>query len=136
MGYVKSEMAASTTYYECFNNKLDELLGELSRTFTEMSDIKILRNGLTFARTLDLKMPQSMFDRHVTPAYEKRIIDEDEQFFLHEEDYHAIASEHGVDLDIIGQLKSIWKDLDGENKQAIWKYLKVLVLLNRKCKSG
>jgi hypothetical protein len=123
----------SSTYIECFNNKLDEFLKDLVSTFPEMNDIKVLRNGLQLAKTIDPKLPQSVFNEHVVDVYEQRILDKDENFFL-EEECHNIANKHGLDLDIMSKLKDIWTQLDKDNKEVIWKYLHVLVLLNRKCK--
>lgn len=122
-----------TTYYESFNNKLGEFLNDLIATFPEMNDLKVLKTGLQLAKTIDLKMPQKVFDEHVAGVYEQQILEKDEQFFL-AQDYHHVASVHGIDLDIISKLKHIWTTLDSENQTVIWKYLHVLILLNRKCK--
>lgn len=127
----------SIVYFENFNAKLDEFLKDLLSTFPEMNDIKVLRSGLQLAKTMDIKMPQTFFDKHVASLYEQKIIEQDEQFFLNE-DYTQLLSQqvngHAIDLDIVGKLKQIWGTLDVENKCVIWKYLHVLVLLNRKCK--
>ena len=104
-------MTTSMIYFECFNNKLDELLSELVVTFPEMTDLKVLKNGLNLAKTLDVKMAQNIFNQHVANTYETQILNQDEHFFLNE-DYEEITLKHGVDLDIIKKLKSIWKELE------------------------
>lgn len=123
-----------STYIDCFNNKLNEFLRDLCNSFPDMSDLKVLKNGLQLAITIDPRMPQNVFNMHVASTYEKKIIEKDEAFFL-QENYDTIAVQHGVDLDIIGKLKGIWATLNDENKDIIWKYLHVLVLLNKKCQS-
>jgi SMC interacting uncharacterized protein involved in chromosome segregation len=124
---------AVSTYHICFNNKLDEFLKELHETFPNFHDFKVLRNGLNIAKTLDEKMPQSLFNEYVARDYETFILQQDEQFFL-THDYKAEVDQYSIDLDIVGKLKEIWGSLDEENKEAAWKYMKVLVLLNNKCK--
>ena len=126
-------MAEVMTYYESFNNKLNEFLNDLHTTFPEMTDIKVLKSGLQFAKTMDVKMAQTMFDKHVAAKYEDQILKQNETFFLNET-YTHIANAHGIDLDIIGRLKDVWSTMDDSNREIIWKYLKVLVLLNKKCK--
>lgn len=126
-------MCTASTYHVCFNNKLDEFLRDLHDTFPDLHDFKVLRNGLTLAKNLDEKMPQKFFDEYVANEYEGFIIKQDEQFFL-EHDYKKVVDEYSVDLDIVGKLKEVWSTLDDDNKDVVWKYMKVLVLLNRKCK--
>jgi hypothetical protein len=122
----------SMTYYECFNNKLDEFLKDLTNTFPDLKDIKLLRNGVNIAKVADMKLPQQVFDQTVALKYEKQILEKDENFFMNE-DYTEVLSTHGVDFNLVPQLKEVWKSLDESNKDAVWKYMQVLVLLNKKC---
>ena len=124
----------SKTYNECFNKKLEEFLKDLIECFPEMKDIKLLRSGIQLAKTMDVTLPQKVFDEHVHDAYEHKILNKDEGFFMNE-NYQHIIDTHGLDLDIVSKIKSIWNNLEERNKEVIWKYLQVLVLLNRKCKS-
>jgi hypothetical protein len=122
-------------YIECFNKKLQEFITELIECFPQMKELKMLRSGLQLAVTMEPYLPQKVFDEHLHDVYENSILDKDENFFLNE-DYQHIVDTRGIDLDIISTIKNMWKDLDTNNKEAIWKYLQVLVLLNRKCKSA
>jgi hypothetical protein len=122
----------SMTYYECFNNKLDEFLKDLTNTFPDLKDIKLLRNGVNIAKVADMKLPQQVFDQTVALKYEKQILEKDENFFMNE-DYTEVLSTHGVDFNLVPQLKEVWTSLDESNKDAVWKYMQVLVLLNKKC---
>lgn len=127
-------MTQVATYYTAFNNKLVEFVSDLSNTFPEMHDLKVLKSGIQLAKTVDIKMPRQVFNEHVADVYEQQILDKNEDFFL-KEDYSHITQAHGLDIDIVSKLKEIWGTLDQENRNIIWKYLEVLVLLNRKCKS-
>jgi hypothetical protein len=127
-------MAESKTYYECFNNKLEEFLSDLDSSFPDIKDLKVVKSGLKLARTMDVKLPQTFFHEHVISKYEEQIINKDEEFFI-SKDYKYDAQTHGIDLDVVSKIKDIWKTLTDDDKEAIWKYLHVLIVLNRKCRS-
>jgi hypothetical protein len=120
------------TYFECFNEKLKEFLNDLVSAFPELKHLSVMKNGLNLAINLDVKLPQKIFNDNIRENYETRIVNKDEQFFL-SEDYEHIANKHNLDLDIVSKLKGIWKTLDADNKEVIWKYLQVLVVLNKRC---
>lgn len=124
----------SLTYFECFNTKLDEFLKDLNVAFPELADVKVLRNGLKLATALDKKMPQIYFNQNIANVYEKHILNKNEDFLLNH-DYADLTTDktNGIDLDIVGKIKQLWCQMDEENKEAVWKYLQVLVLLNKKC---
>ena len=124
----------TTTYHECFNAKLDEFLKDLIDCFPGMKDIKLLKSGLQLSRTMDITLPQKVFNEHIHDIYENNILNKDESFFMNE-NYQHIVDTHGLELDVISKIKTMWTDLSVNNKDVIWKYLQVLVLLNRKCKS-
>ena len=127
-------------YLENFNNKLGEFLGELSDTFPELGDLKLLKTSFMMMRNLSERTTQRIFDTHVAIPFGDKINRKDESFFLNY-DYTDVVSSiapTSVDaeqsMDIIGKLKSIWHTLDAVNKDVIWKYLAVLMFLNNKCK--
>jgi hypothetical protein len=68
----------------------------------------------------------------MTTEYEAKIMAKDENFFIHA-DMTELANTQGFDIDIISRLKSIWGTLNESDKEAIWKYIQLLVLLNKKC---
>jgi hypothetical protein len=126
-------------YLENFNNKLGEFLGELADTFPEINDLRLLKSSFSLMRNLSERTPQKMFDAHVAGPFGDKINRRDESFFLNF-DYTDVVASIAVDsseaeqgLDIIGKLKTIWHTLDATNKDAIWKYLTVLMFLNGKC---
>lgn len=123
---------SSLTYYECFNSKLEEFIKDLTSTFPQFNDLKVLKTGIQLAKTMDVKAPQRMFNQYMSEDYAQKVLNKDEGFFL-AEDYNHIAANEGIDVDIIPQIKKLWGSLEPQDKDAIWKYLQVLVLLNRKC---
>lgn len=123
---------SATAYFECFNNKMYEFLEDLSVCFPEIRDINLLKNGFQLARTIDMQMPRGVFNEHIAAKYESKILNKDEEFLM-SNDYSDELKEHNVDMDVISRIKGIWGSLDDKDKDAIWKYLQVLVLLNKKC---
>ena len=124
--------------FESFNNKLDEFLNDLITTFSEIKDFRTLKTSIVFAKSINIKLPQQIFNDFVVAKYGDQIRDRNEQFFLNH-DYSEVVSSFamtGIDsasLDIIGKLKSIWQELSDCNKDVIWKYLSVLLVLNNRC---
>lgn len=128
-------------YHESFNAKLEEFIKDLSSTFPEFSDLRTLRTSFILAKNMNAKLPQQLFKIYVEEKFGEQIMAKDEGFFM-EHDYKEImddaksSSIPGFDptsVDIVGQLKSIWKDMTKENKDVVWKYLTVLTYLSGKC---
>jgi hypothetical protein len=123
---------ADSKYFECFNTKLIEFLSDLSTSFPVMTDLKTMKSGLNLAINMDYKLPQRVFNQHLNETLETMILNKDEAFLL-ENNYQHIVESHSIDVDIIYTLKNMWKSLNDSDKEAIWKYLQLLVLLNKKC---
>ena len=131
--------SATLRYYESFNTKLEEFIGDLSATFPELNDIKSIKTSFVFAKSMNPRMPQQLFKSYVADKFGEKIMARDEGFFL-EHDYKDVLDDSGMisgfdksSVDIIGQLKTMWKDMSTVNKDAVWKYLAVLVYLSDKC---
>jgi hypothetical protein len=123
-----------------FNDRLHEFLNELVTTFPEIKDLKLLRSSFTLLKNIDASAPQKMFNTHVVQRFGDKIRQRDESFFLTYDYTDVVNDIPGVEanqsLDIVGHLKDIWHALDSTNKDAIWTYLAVLLLLNNKCQSS
>lgn len=122
-------------YYEAFNTKLIEFVNDLMETFPEIkADLIGIKHGVNMVKNIDPKVPQVFFNDHVAAKYETQLMNRDEQFFLdHDYSQEVTRLVHGFNLDVIGKLKYIWRDLDNDNQDTIWKYIHVLLALNRKC---
>lgn len=125
---------AALVYYEAFNNKLVELLNDMISTFPGLADDMItLKHGVSVIRNIDPSVPQTFFNDHVAKQYESQVLDKDEAFFLQHDYTNDVKLIHGFNIDIIGKLKTVWKDMNDTNKESVWKYMHVLLALNRKC---
>lgn len=114
-------------YHEVFNKKLIEFVDDLVSSFNGLEDFVVYKNLLNACVLVDKTAPQVMFHQTVVIPYEQHIKEKNESFLLNET-YNV-----GVDQGIVDKLKGIWKSLDTENKDVIWKYMQVLVVLNKKC---
>jgi hypothetical protein len=111
-----------------FNSKLIGFFEDLAETFPEEKDIKSALEMLQFAKKSTPKMILDMFVEYVQKPLHDSIMNEDENAII----AFARAS-------IVSQFNEIspalmifdkhWATLSDANRQAIWKHLKVLVLL-------
>jgi len=108
-----------------FNNKLEEMLLDVSRVAPEFQEYKtFLDVGLNMNKTIAI----DMFSKYA-PKYESYILKKDETYFLNE-----TYDDDDTQFDMVDKIKKIWCTLSKENKEAIWKYLQVLILLQKKYK--
>lgn len=111
-----------------FNKIIKEFLAELINLLPEQKDISIFKGHISIVEMMNETKIIKSFIEHVYP-YKKGILEKDEDFFLdqgnfkHENDYLS-ESIH---------LKELWKNnLSKENKEIVWKYFQVLIILSEK----
>lgn len=121
--------------YDLFNKKLTEFVDDLVYIFPEVHDFRILKRVLSVTIEFQKPFAQTMFNNCVAKPYSKQINEKDETFLLQEtyEEYDQYIKEYQNDLNLVQKLKNIWKDLDHENKETIWTYFQVLLILNERC---
>lgn len=116
--------------HQLFNMKFDEFLEDLVSTYPEEDELKAMKNMLDLSiKCMGSNVPQEMFNSCVAVPFGTRILTKDESFFLEECPY----DQRYADINIINKLKSKWKGLSSENKEVVWKYMKVLLVLNYRC---
>ena len=109
-----------------FNTTLVEFVNDLAAAFPNFGDFQTMKTVLSIAVAATPKVPVSIFHKTAI-KYEKQIMEKDEKFLLEE----TYDDEH-VDMDIADKIKAIWKVTDAENKEIIWRYLKQLVMLDKR----
>jgi hypothetical protein len=137
---------SSTKFYELFNNKLNDFLLDLIKTFPEDKDFKIVRNSIKIILLSDKQKgtPQRLFNMGLNDTYRNNIATRNEEFFM-EADYtdiiqnqEILSGNNGDTEDIINdkiikKLKGYWKGLKEENRDIVWKYFDILIKINDKC---
>jgi hypothetical protein len=118
-------------YLEKFNQTFQEFLADFSKTFPNDTQLSMYQLGLRGVFLADPNIVQTVFHDSVCVPYADKILAKDEAFFL-ENSYSEIQANVSNALDVIDKVKSYWSQLDTTNKDVVWKYLKVLVHLDRK----
>lgn len=128
--------------HDLFNKKFIEMLEDLVLVLghecpdqvAQFEGFKVFTNTCIL---VDKSSPQQLFNRSVCIPYEKYIIEKDEAFFLNKTYDTKEPLVNGMDnSSLIDKLKSVWRKLDNNNKETMWKYMQVLVALNRRCLSA
>jgi hypothetical protein len=111
-----------------FNKIIDNFLSELHKILPTEKDIIIFQSQLSVATMLNEKKILNSFIEFVYP-HKNNILAKNEDFFL--------KDNIDVDKDYLSDsihLKDLWKTkLNKENKDIVWKYFQVMILLSEKC---
>lgn len=127
------DMTSKQHFYDLFNEKSDEFFKDLVSTFPNIEEFRYWRSGLSLMKNMDPKSPQKFFNSNIACKYREYIVNKNEDFFLGD-DAIAIESDHKQYWqDFIKYLRQIWKTLDQDNKEVIWKYFHILTVLSDKC---
>lgn len=124
-----------SVFYDLFNEKLDEFFQDLVNTYPHVSEFRRFKSGLTVMKNLDPKSPENIFRTYFLYKYRDAVLSKDESFFLNDENYELYCYEGTKDywLEFIHKLKQMWQGIDADNKEIVWKYFHVLIVLSEKC---
>ena len=112
-----------------FNKTVDKFLDELQTILPEEKDIIIFQSQVGLATMIDPSKVLTSFIKYVFP-HKEHIIKKNEKFFLGD----GISVKQDYMSDAI-HLTELWKNkLSVENKEIVWKYFQVMVLLAEKAK--
>lgn len=126
-------MGSKEAFFNLFNDKADEFFKDLITSFPAMTDFRKFKMGLMMLRNVNPKMPQQVFHKYVVSKYKDAMLSRDENVFLNNTYDEVEGNEKEQWLQFIDQIKSIWKTLDDNNKEIVWKYFHVLIVLSEKC---
>lgn len=121
-------------YLTKFNDTFKEFIADLSVVFPNDPEFNLYKAAIDTAICLDENIAHDIFYKNVVELYGEKLLSKDEDFFLNH-DYEAIVSvrsDPSKTNDIINKIKSYWKQLNEENRNTIWKYFRVLILLSKK----
>jgi len=113
-----------------FNAKLIEFINDLILAYPDESEFVVCKDLLDWSTKCDISFPQQMFNEHICQKYEQHLVDKNEDFFL-KETYDPTVT----DIRFVEKLKQMWKGMNQENKEVVWKYMQCLLVLNKKCLS-
>ena len=117
-------------YVEKFNEIFQELLQDLIKVFPDDADLRTYLFAVKGAMIVNEFIICKVFQSHLM-VYESQIMEKDETFFL-DKDFSEFDSNKVDVRTLVHKLKTCWTLLTEENKQTLWKYFKVLMILANK----
>jgi len=114
-------------YVSKFNETFMHFIDDLSNVLND-SELSMYHTALKSLALINRTILRDNFHKYVTLKYEEQIMQRDEQFFFEDN-----FGEFDGAQQIIDKLRNSWTVLSDENKDSVWKYFKVLVLLDKKC---
>jgi hypothetical protein len=118
-----------------FCNQLVRFFEELTVTFPDERDIKSGLEVIQGARKINPRMVLDMFYEHVAKDLTTAIMNDDVDSVIK----FGRAKIHGTFNEMMPALAIFdkhWATLSSANREAIWKYLKVLVILCEKARNA
>ena len=130
-------MSSKSIFYERFNEKCDEFCRDIIASFPNIEQFKHIKTGLNLIKNLDMKSPQRIFHNHVCNShYRDFILTRNEEFFLTNDNFNLQYSTNEKKQywdEFIDNIRKVWKTLSNEDKDIVWKYFHILVVLSEKC---
>lgn len=121
-----------------FNTQVENLLNDLTKIFPDFIDLKIFREKFNIVKSTNPKLILLVFLKYAYP-YKKKVLDQDEAFFLSDDltqevtNNKDIQKDGNVDSDYILTkalgIKELWSIMTDQQKQTVWTYFKVLMVL-------
>jgi len=119
-------------YVTKFNDTFQELVDDLAKTFPEDQDLEMYTIAIQAAVFANKNLLVEVFRDKVSDDWKGKILERDESFFLNTDYKDCVDGLDNSDLSIITKLKQYWHKLEEVDKETVWKYLRVIVLLHKK----
>ena len=116
------------TPISAFNNQLIAFVEDLSETYTEEKELKIALDAFKALKRANPKLLYDTFMKYVYPDFHQAVKDENEKALI-EKAKEVLHGEHKDYAFAYVIFDRHWSTMSDTNKQAIWKWCKVLVLL-------
>ena len=117
-----------------FNNKLIGFFEDLADTFPEEKEIKGALEAIQGAKKINPRLILDMFVEYVERPLHDAIMKEEESIVISFAQ-RSIQQQFNEISPALMIFDKHWPNLSDQNRQAIWKHLKVLVLLAEKANS-
>ena len=118
-----------------FNTQLIRFFEELAETYPEEREIKYALEAIQGAKKINPKLILDLFWEHVYADLHESIEREDETFVIAKAK-NKIAGQFNEMSPALLIFDKHWTTMTDANRQAIWKYLKVLCILAEKARAA
>lgn len=122
-----------TTTLGLFTDKLLGFFRDLADTYPEEKDIKLALDGLEAAKKINPRMIHDIFYEHVYKPLNEQIMAEDVDAIIAYTKV-AVQTQFNEVYPALTIFQKYWPEMSESNRTAIWKHLKVLILLADKAK--
>jgi hypothetical protein len=116
------------TPISAFNNQLISFVEELSETYPEEKTLKTALDALRALKKANPKLLHTGFMEYVYPDFHEPVMAEDESILI-SKGHDALHGEHAEYAFAYVIFDRHWSGMSEDNKKAIWKWCKVLVVL-------
>ncbi|NBP58671.1 hypothetical protein EBU71_19450 [bacterium] len=116
------------TPISAFNNQLIAFVEDLAETYTEEKDIRTALDALKALKKANPKLLHTGFMNYIYPDFAKPVMEMDENALISKAKT-ALESEYKDYAFAYIIFDRHWSTMSEANKEAIWKWCKVLVLL-------
>ena len=114
-----------------FVDKLVAFFRDLKETYPEEKDIKSALESIEAARKVNPRLVHDLFSEHIYKPLREDILAEDvDKIVVYTK--HAIQTQFNEIYPALTIFEKYWGDMSDTNRSAIWKHLKVLVLLSER----
>jgi hypothetical protein len=122
------EMSKAPTPLGLFTDKMIAFFRDLKETYPEEKEIKAALDGLEAAKKVNPRLIHDLFNEHVYKPLHDQIMAEDVDKII-EYTKIAIQTQFNEIYPALSIFEKYWPEMSDSNRSAIWKHLKVLVLL-------
>jgi len=117
-------------YLQKFNTTFSEFIDDIIQLFPNDSELKMYKSAISAAIRFNDKLAIEVFNESIVKNYGEQLLAKDESFFL-SHDYSDVVVNKDYNA-IIDKIKNCWTSMSVENKNIVWKYFRVLILLSQK----
>lgn len=107
--------------------QIDNFFTDLCNTFPKNKELNIFKEKFSLLKKANSQIIIDYFIVYIYP-FKQNIINKEEKFFLEGGGQEDITAEAG--LKFRDNIKKLWvSEMSDENKEVVWKYFKVFILL-------
>ena len=124
-----------------FNNQLSDLIKDLIYLYPGNKRFVVFNQKLLILRQANPRLIIEKFIEFIYP-FKKEILSEDDKYFTKKSNddnikdiynnQESLNDQNYVPIEYALNLKDLWLDMSQENKDSVWKYFKVLIILCEK----
>ena len=121
---------STTSVKQIFLQQLDNFVNELCDLFPESGDISLFKEKYFLVKSANSKLVVEYFIQYIYP-HKQRIMNNEESFFLDGGGQEELKD--NSKLQFRDNIKKLWiSEMSSQNKDIVWKYFKMFVILSEK----